>query len=103
MLDGAFYPSRERGGDHRAVALGGVAFVAQQRHGTAERLRERIEDSALGGQILAEVGEIAREIAVFTQPVADVARCAEGAFVLIVDTGAGENPGERVLGKALAA
>ena len=103
MLDGAFYPSRERRGDHRAVALGGVAFVAQQRDGTVERPREHIEDGALGGQILAEIGEIAREIAIFSQPVTDVTRRAERAFVLIVDAGSDENLGEHVLGEALAA
>ena len=103
MLDGALCPSRERGGDHRAVALGGVAFVAQERDGTAQSLRERIEDGALGGQVLAEVGEIARKIAIFSQPVTDVARCAEGALVLIVDAGGDQKPGEHVLGKALAA
>lgn len=82
------------------MTLGGVAFVAQERHGAADRLRERIEGGVLSGQVLAKVGEIARQITILTQSMTDVTGCAEGSLVLIADAGGSQNPCERALGKA---
>ncbi len=85
------------------MTLGGVTFVAQERHGPTDRLRERIEGGTLSGEILPEVREVARKIAILPQPMTDMAWCAEGALVLIADAGCGQNLRERVLGEAFTA
>lgn len=93
----------ERGGDDGAVALGGVALVAEERDGAVEVRGEGIEELALGGEVLAKIREVAREVAVLAQPVADVAGRAEGALVLVRDPRPCQGRRERGLGEPLAA
>jgi hypothetical protein len=64
--DGGLSAAREGLGDNRAMALGVVAFVAQERDGAGGGPRQAIEERALGGEVLAKITEETREIAVLT-------------------------------------
>lgn len=72
------------------MALAVIALVAQQRHGAGRGACQRVEQCALGGQVLTEIREEAREIAIVAQSMPKRARRAERAFMGIGDAGIGQ-------------
>lgn len=85
------------------MALGVVAFVAEQRDGAGRGACQSVEQRALGGQVLAKVAEESHEIAILAKPVTQLTRGAERAFVRVPDALLGERCRERGLGESLAA
>jgi hypothetical protein len=83
------------------VALGRVALEAEQGHTAGQRARELIEQRLLGGEIPAEIGEVALEIAVGAKAAAQVARYSERALVPILDVDSRERFRRGVLEKPL--
>ena len=65
MPDSGLGAARKGLGDDRAMTLGVVAFVAEERDGAGGGSRQGIEERPLGGEILAKIAEEAREITVF--------------------------------------
>lgn len=102
MPNGGLGAAREGLGDDGAMALGVVALVAQKRDGTGGGPSQGIEQRALRGKVLAKIAEEAREIAILAQPVADLARRAEGAFVGILDARLGQRGRQSALRESLA-
>ena len=101
MTDGGLDAGGERLGDDGAMALGGIAFVAQQHHSAAEFLGERIQKCALRGQVLSEISEVASIVAVDAQLMSNLFRRSKRAFVTIADAGSGKRFAQRSLGESL--
>lgn len=64
MPDSGLGAARERLGDNRAMALGVVTLIAQQRDGACGGSSQGVKERALRGEILAKITEEAREIAI---------------------------------------
>ena len=103
MLDAALKALCEGIRNDRPVTLRRIALVTQQRNGAGEAAREGVEERAQGAQVFPEVHEVARQIPVFAQPMANVPRRAQRALMLIFDSNTGEQRGEGALGEAPAA
>lgn len=84
------------------MALGVVAFVAEQRDGAGRGARQGVEQRALGREVLAKVAEETLQVPIFAKSITQIARGAERALVCVPDALLGERGGECSLGESLA-
>ena len=69
------------------MTLSGVALVAEQRHSARQGLDEGVEEISLRREVFSEVREVACQVVVFAQPMADYTGRSEPAFMLVGDAG----------------
>jgi hypothetical protein len=103
VLNSSFDTLRECRGDDGTVALCRVSLVAEQRYGAVKSGYEIIEQRPLGGEIRAEIREVAREVAIDAQPMANVPGRPERTLVLIRNPRTRQGGRKRSLGESFAA
>lgn len=84
------------------MALGVVAFIAEQRDGAGRGARQGVEQRALGREVLAKVAEETLQVSIFAKSITQIARRAERALVCVPDALLGERGGECGLGESVA-
>jgi hypothetical protein len=83
--NGRLGTAREGLSDDGAMALGVVAFIAQERDGAGGSACQSIEECALCGEVLTKIAEEAREVAILAQSVTDLPWRAQGTLMRICD------------------